>query len=125
MKTIKEIIDYVDSVKPNQYTMKQKIEWLSEIDYQIFDEIILTHVHEEGISFNGYKTGDENKELLAPEPYSNLIYTSYLEAKIDYNNAEYSKFNNSMVLFNNAYETFRKFHKRNHGSYPEKLKVKF
>lgn len=39
MKTIKAIIDYVDSVKPNQYTKEQKIEWLSEIDYQIFNEI--------------------------------------------------------------------------------------
>lgn len=74
MKTIKAIIDYVDSVKPNQYTKEQKIEWLSEIDYQIFNEIILTHAHEEGASFDGYKTGDEIKNFWR-QNRTRILYT--------------------------------------------------
>lgn len=124
MKTIKEIIDYVNSVKPSQYTQAQMIEWLSEIDWQIYKEIILNHEHEIELAFNGYTTEDLDKELIAEEPYANLIYVAYLESKIDYNNEEYSKFNNAMVMFNNAYQNYHAYYKRTHKSTPD-YRVKF
>lgn len=125
MKTIKEIIEYVDSVKPNQYTTAQKIEWLSELDWQIYKEVMLTNEAEDVIEFSGYKEGDEEKFLIVEEPFSNLIYCPYIEAKIDYNNAEYSKFNNSMTMFNSTYQEYQKYYRKNHKQRPGNYRIKF
>lgn len=44
-------------------------------------------------------------ELLVKPPYDEL-YVLYLEAKIDAENGEYNKYQNSLQLYNNAYGNF-------------------
>lgn len=41
--TIQQVIDDVDLFKPNQYTIEQKISWLSQLDGQIYRELIVLH----------------------------------------------------------------------------------
>ena len=112
--TLIEAITHVDTVKPNSYGMTEKIKWLSELDGVIKAEIIDTHEGSEDISFSGYNDeSDLNTKLLVPAPYDK-IYTHYLEMQIDYANNEYSKYNNSMVMYNTAYSAFQLYYNREH-----------
>lgn len=113
MKII-EVITHVDSVKPNNYQLAEKIRWLSEIDGLIKSEIIDTHVGGEKIHFSGYtEETDVDTELLVPAPYDE-IYIRYLEMQIDYANNEYGKYNNSMMMYNTAYNAYLLYYNRNH-----------
>lgn len=120
--TIIEVIGIVDTFKPNNYTELDKIGWLSELEGRIKNEIIDTHEGGEKIVFNGYdqNTNTETK-LLVSEPYDD-IYIKWLEAKIDYNNAEYTKYNNSTMAFNSAYSAFERYYNRHHMPLQKKLK---
>lgn len=121
--TIIEAINTIDTLKPNNYTQLDKIKWLSDLDGVIKTEIIDTHEGGEGIVFNKYDpTTDISTELLVPAPYDD-IYIKWLEAKIDYANAEYGKYNNSSMAYNNAYSAFERYYNRHH--MPKQTKLKF
>lgn len=110
--TIGEAIFQTDTLKPNQYSPADKIKWLSEIDGIVKNEIIDTHEGRELITFTPY-ADDTSLEtvLLVPEPYSN-VYVLYLFTKIDFNNAEFTRFNNSVIMYNVAYENYAKYYNR-------------
>lgn len=112
--TIQQAITRTDSLKPNQYSDEQKIEWLSELDGRIMEEIISPRSGEKTSAFKGYnKDTDTNTQLLAEEPYSRL-YVLYLCSQIDFGNAEYTRYNNSAMAFNEAYESFFGYYNRTH-----------
>lgn len=120
---ILEAITKIDTLKPNSYSQTEKIKWLSTLDGIIKTEIIDTHEGGEGIVFNGYEDGTSlDTELLVPSAYSD-IYIRYLEAQIDYANAEYGKYNNSMAMYNSAYSNFERYYNRTH--MPKGKKFKF
>ena len=120
--TIIEAIGIINAVKPNNYTELDKIGWLSEIETTIKTEVIDTHEGGEDIIFKGYdQDTNTDTKLLLSEPYDD-IYIKWLEAKIDYHNAEYSKYNNAMVAFNNAYSSFERYYNRHHMPIQNKLK---
>ena len=121
--TIIEAINKVDTLKPNNYTHTEKIKWLSNLDGIIKKEIIDTHEGGKDVIFNGYDdSSDYSTQLLVPFPYDDL-YIKWLEAQIDYNNAEYGKYNNSSTAYNNAYSTFERYYNRHH--MPIQTKMKF
>ena len=66
-----------------------------------------------GVSFCGYddKTPMDT-ELLVPEPFDE-IYPLWLEARIDYANGEYDKYNNSILMYNAAYDAYANYYNRN------------
>lgn len=121
--TIIEAINAVDALKPNTYTQSEKIRWLSTLDGLIYREIIQTHTDTENVEFDGY-TDDTPVDtvLLVESPYDEL-YIAWLESKIDYSNAEYSKYNNSITRFNDAYSAFSKYYNRTNT--PKTQKVKY
>lgn len=105
--TIREAIDLVDLVKPNQYDDALKIMWLSKHDGQVFAEVFKTHEDPPVDTFAGYTADtDMNTVLLISEPYAMDLYNYYLQAQIDKENGEITKFNQSIVLYNNAYQAF-------------------
>ena len=119
---ILEAITKIDTLKPNSYSQAEKIKWLSTLDGVIKKEIIDTHEGGEGIVFNGYDDDTSlDTELLVPSPYCD-IYIRYLEAQIDYANAEYGKYNNSMAMYNSAYSTFERYYNRTHMPIGKKFK---
>lgn len=121
--TIIEAIGIIDTLKPNNYTELDKVGWLSEIEGRIKTEIIDTHEGSEKYTFDGYdQTTNTETKLLLSEPHDD-IYIKWLEAKIDYNNAEYAKYNNSSTAFNNAYSTFERYYNRHNK--PKQTKLKF
>ena len=112
--TIIEAIGTIDALKPNTFSQEEKIKWLSNLDMSIKKEIMDTRKGGIEIEFNGY---DENTpldtELLAEAPYDEM-YVYHLESQIDYYNAEYGKYNNSLVAYNDAYSAFQKYYNRTH-----------
>ena len=113
MKII-EAINIVDNEKPNTYTQADKLKWLSEVEGRIKREIIDTHKDSEGIEFSGeYTDADINKELIVGSPYDDL-YIRFMEAYIDYSNGEYTKYNNSMQMFNAKFSSFETYYNRHH-----------
>ena len=111
--TIAEVISKVDALKPNTYTPEDKIDWLSTLDARVKSQIIDTHEGCEHIFFYGYDEHDEDTELLVHAPYDEM-YLRWLEAMIDYHNSDDDRYNNAIILFNNAYEGYKKHYTRTH-----------
>ena len=112
--TIAEVISKVDALKPNTYAPEDKVDWLSTLDARVKSKIIDTHVHNEPIFFYGYDgINDMETELLVPAPYDEM-YLRWLEAMIDYHNSDDDRYNNAIILFNNAYEDYKKHYTRTH-----------
>lgn len=98
------------------YALQDKIKWLSRLDLRIKQEIIDTHERnagEEESSFDGYDEDDLEAELLVDEPYAEM-YIHWLEAQIDYNNAELESFNASNAMFESVYSAFRNNYNASH-----------
>jgi hypothetical protein len=120
--TLMAALHRIDSIKPNSYSQDVKIAWLSTLDGIIKTEIIDTHEGADKVVFNEYKEDtDLNTKLLVPAPYDE-IYLFWLESKIDYWNGEIGKYNNSIVMYNEAYSTFAKHYNRMHMPKGKKLK---
>lgn len=120
--TIIEAIALVDNLKPNTYTQDDKIRWLSKLDGVVKAEIIDTHEGGSEVSFRGY---DENTPLetvlLVPAPYDD-VYRFWLEAQIDYTNADFDKYNNSSMRYNAEYSAFERHYNRTHKPITHRLK---
>lgn len=112
--TIIEAINRIDGLKPNIYSQSEKVRWLSQLDGFVKNDIIDTHEGSDAITFSGYD--DETSidtVLLITSPYED-VYIHYLEMKIDYSNGETIKYNNSAMMYNNAYSAFEKWYNRTH-----------
>ena len=113
--TIKDCIDIVDNIKPNQYTIKDKVMWLSFIEAIIINEVLKTHEGYDGRydNFEGYTEDKLSVTLIVPSPYDRL-YTAYLKMKIDQENGETARYNNSAVLYNSYMQEYRKHYNKTH-----------
>jgi hypothetical protein len=113
--TIKECIDIVDNIKPNQYSIRDKVMWLSFIDEIIINEVLQTHEGYDGRydSFEGYSEDKLSVPLIVPSPYDRL-YTAYLKMRIDGENGETARYNNSMAMYNTYMLEFRKHYNKTH-----------
>ena len=120
--TIAEAIARVDAVKPNAFDDAEKIRWLSALDGTIHREIVETHESGEAV-FSGYNENtDPMTALCVPFPYD-ILYLRYLEMQIDYANEDYTKYNNSASVFNEAYSSFERYYNRKHLPFGRKLKL--
>lgn len=125
---ISSVLALVDAIKPNTYDENIKIQWLSDLDGKIFNEVILTHERDKDEEGNiigpsevpVYET--TNDELIVSEPYAD-IYRNYLFAMIDFSNGESDKYTNSMIIFNNSYKSFTDYYNRTHLPNQVSLKV--
>lgn len=90
---IREAIETVDRLLPNQYETPDKVRWLSELDGIVYRDIICTHEHE------------KEPELLIPWPYDE-IYRWYLGMKICDANGETTKYANEAAKYNSYYQGY-------------------
>ena len=112
--TIAEVISKVDALKPNNYTPEDKVGWLSTLDARVKTQIIDAHEHCGCVCFYGYDSVlDQETQLLVDAPYDEM-YLRWLEAMIDYHNSDDDRYNNAIILFNNAYEAYKKYYTRTH-----------
>ena len=113
MKII-EAIDTIDHQKHNTYSYREKVAWLSRLDGMIKRLIIDTHEGGEDVIFEGYtENTDPTTEMLVPSPFDE-VYIRWLEAQIDYANGEYDHYNNSVMMYQTAYDGFRNWYNREH-----------
>ena len=112
--TIIEAIDRVNLLKPNTYSLQEKVKWLSTLDGTVKLEIIDTHEGGEEAVFAGYdESTPVDTPLMIPPPYDE-VYLFWLEAKIDYWNGEYTRYNNSIAMFNAAYADYQEYYHATH-----------
>lgn len=113
--TIYEAIDTLDEKKPNMMSNRLKIAALSRLDGLVWNEIIRRHEgYEDFETFTGYtESTDPGTELLAPWPYDEM-YVYWLMAEVDQQTLETDKYNNDMILFNQKYDMFHDYWRRNH-----------
>lgn len=112
--TVLQAILKCDKLKPNQYDSGDKTQWLSNLDLMVSNNILKAHEDNTHADFIGYpESGSDDTVLLVPDPYSE-VYIFYLFAQIDFNNAEYTRYNNSMIMFNEAYATYARYYNRTH-----------
>lgn len=148
--TIQEAIQKVDALKPNTYSLSEKVAWLSTLDLMIKKFVLDTHDEmtieereaeklkayipqrmeviteedetEEKAEFTGYT--DEtplSTKLLVDAPFDD-IYLSWLEAKIDFYNGEYTKYNNSIMRHNEVYRMFSNHYNSTHMAKGKKIR---
>lgn len=111
---ISEAIAQVDDLVPNNFEPKKKIGWLSNLDTRVKTQIIDAHECKNPVYFYGYDSEmDQEMELLVPPPYDEM-YLRWLEAQIHYHNSDDERYNNAIVLFNNAYKGFKEYYTRTH-----------
>ena len=120
--TLNEAINKIDALKPNNFSIEDKIGWLSTLDHTVKAEMIDTHEGGEDIVFEGYTEETElDTKLLAPAPYDEM-YIRRLEARIDYANNEFGKYNNAITMFNTSYGAYYNYYNRTHMPKGKKLK---
>lgn len=112
--TLQQAIDRIDATMHNTYSREQKVEWLSRLDSMVKRLIIDTHEGGDAVTFSGYddKT-DMDTVLLVPMPFDEM-YLRWMEAQIDYANGEYDHYNNSILMYQAAYDGYANFYNRIH-----------
>jgi len=98
--TCREMIDRVDRLRPNTLPFEDKLQWLEQLDLRAFEEVILTHIHEEGLTFSGH--GEGESQLLIPPPYDE-VYCYWLCMQMDLVGRELTQYNNDRALFASAW----------------------
>lgn len=110
--TIQKAVDTAKELKPHKYSDDQVIEWLSDLDQLLYKEIISKHEGhdiEEPAAYSA--TIDMDKELIVPEPYSE-VYIAHLYAKIDFFNGDMNRYNNSMLMYNSKFNDYTSWFNR-------------
>ncbi len=113
--TIQEAINKVKELEPSQYGPDIMIDWLSRLDTQIWREVFLTHEDRPCIEFESYTDAtDPQQKLLIGAPDDVGIYINYLKAKIYESNHEMGKYNQAVVMYNDAYQNFKNYYNSTH-----------
>ena len=109
--TIRGAIQRVRDLKPNQYSDDTLVQWLSDLDGQIWQDLLC---HYSGHPApEPYTASDMDVELLVERPHEEL-YVTYLSAKIDYQNGEFARYNNAMMMLNEKMEAYENAYNRTH-----------
>lgn len=97
-----EVIQEVQQEKPNAFDQDRLTGFINEVEADVQEYL--------GIDVEDrieYKWGaDGNRELIAPPPYD-VLYKSYLKAKIDYANEEYQSYANNQAQFTSDFEEWK------------------
>lgn len=105
-QNVREVLEALDAIKPNEIADSVKISWLSDINGKILCEICGFKVDElPNIS------GEEDC-LSVPVPYSRL-YLLYLIYMIDFCGGDSSGYEKTKKEFDNAYNEYAKWYIRN------------
>ncbi len=68
--TIQQVLDRKSIIDKDTFPDTLKIAWLSELDAQLFIEVVQTHENPDNIKFTPYTADDFGKQLLVPFPYA-------------------------------------------------------
>ena len=105
--TVSEVIEFVDTVKPNAFPPAVKIRWLSQLEGRIASEVFLMAPQEmEQFNYAALDEAEAERQILLVNfPYDD-IYPAWIKAMVDYENGEYNKYQNTMQQFNERFNSF-------------------
>lgn len=105
MSKYADIINLVDSYRPNAFDERLKLWWLVTLDGRIAVEVMLMDAKQVQEFLDCEYPEALEHEPLVSFPHEEM-YLHYLEAKIAYANEEYSSYQNAMESYNAAYNSF-------------------
>lgn len=101
--TIRDLLNRIEKEKPNSFTEADLIAFLNEVEAQVADEL---RIKEADVPVYEYGHDEDlDNILLVPAPYD-VLYISYLKAKIDYANEEYDSYTNNQAQHVQDYKDF-------------------
>ncbi len=109
MTTINKVLETLSRLKPNTVKDEDIARWLLELDGQLFKEL---YMPEDTIRPQKWPE-DGDLELTASAPYD-CLYEYYTLAQIEFYQREYGNYNNTMELFNDALDNYRRAYRRDH-----------
>jgi hypothetical protein len=115
---VRELLEMVDRLHPNQFSINDKLLWLNEVEQMIWMEIITTHEGvEEDAEMPAYTASDMevgvDTELLAADPYSRL-YEPWIVMQIAGHNHEMMQHDAASMAFQTAYGDYFNWYNRHH-----------
>ena len=111
---IDEAIQQVDVLKPNTYSVRQKITWLSRLEAMVKRLVIDEYVGGEDIPFEEFGGDvDFQKELYMPAPFD-AAYLYWLEAQICYADGEIGDYNSAISQYNRLYGAYSLAYQKEH-----------
>jgi hypothetical protein len=111
--TIREAINTADSGITNGIEFQNKLRWLSDLDGKVFS-MMRRYVDSPSVAFHGYdEETNTDTQMLIEAPYDD-IYVIYLQMKIFLCLAEYARYNNAALLYNEAWQRYANHYNRNH-----------
>jgi hypothetical protein len=113
LATIREIIDLVDTEKPNPYTDKEKVQWIINCEMQIARDIFKADAAIDEDDLNETLT----QPLMLTAPFED-VYEWWLMSQIDMRQGEYSRYNNEVNMFAKRLEEATAFYLRNNKQKP-------
>ncbi len=109
---IGQLLSTIDKIKPNTIESEDKFEWINEIEGLIYNNIF-AKAADTSFNFTPYDfEKDQDTDILVPAPYE-AMYIHYLSAKIDFWEGDINSYNNNMSLYNELYDNFAAFYRRN------------
>jgi hypothetical protein len=109
---VRDILVEIDQTRPNAYTDGEKIKWLNNIEGRVYTDILQKAEGFDG-EFIPFAEGDEDRELVVPVPFTEL-YAFYLASRIDFYNGDSGRYNDTLVLLENAWDEYAAYYRENH-----------
>jgi hypothetical protein len=108
---LREILTTIDQIRPNAYTDAEKIAMLNTIEGRVYTDIFQKAEEFEG-AFIPFEEGQEERELAVPVPFTEL-YIFFLMSRIDFLNGDSGRYNDTMVLLQNAWDEYAAYYREN------------
>lgn len=117
--TLLELLNKVNTEKPNSFSNEYLMNLVNEVEAQVYDYLEtpdymrIYHVRSEIETVEEPEETGLDGELLMPDPYS-TAYESYIRARLDYANEEFDLYANDTEQFNSDMDSWKAYAMR-HG----------
>ncbi len=112
--TIKKAIARFDTLYPNELAYETKLNWISELDGIVYEEIISRHEGGLPTPFTGYIYETPGTvQLLIPFPYDKL-YLEHMGAMLELVRGNAERYNNTSALAASTLDAFAAEYTRTH-----------
>lgn len=109
---LRELLVEVDQLRPNAFADAEKIRMVNTVEGRIYKDILSKYEGEEPV-FVPFAEGQEERELVVPVPFTD-VYVFYLISMVDFYNGDSNKYNDSMILYNDAWENYAAHYLQTH-----------
>ena len=109
---LRELLVEVDQLRPNAFADAEKIRMVNTVEGRIYKDILSKYEGEEPV-FVPFAEGQEERELVVPVPFTD-VYVFYLISMVDFYNGDSNKYNDSMILYNDAWENYAAYYLQTH-----------